>query len=268
VIFATAVVLCVANGDARAAMTGGADAGTGSSAAKKDGGIATSSAKRDASGSVLGAGNRESFDAGVDRSTPPRAFTVPEIIDTVDIPGEQKALGVPMKLRSVRSRLQLGDVQYDVMKQFHDAGLYIPPPNHVTQTAKEPIIVALDPVTLIAYAAIFQPNADKTTTVILGTAYLARRDKSARPEWGPVYPTADRVVMTDVEFMQAASYAVRVKEQDLRGFYEKVLPGAGFEKVADDTWDRGAERIHVVYSQDKDGSVRVLMTRQQTGGTE
>lgn len=207
---------------------------------------------------------------GVDGGQPAattRKFTLPEVIDVVDIPGEQRALGVPMKLRAVRTKLSLPDAQANVMKQFGAAGLYVPPAKHITQTVKEPIIVALDPTTLVAYTAIFQPN-EKSTTVVLGTAFLARREKTGLPEWGPVYPGVKEVIVTDVELMRAASYVVFVEEKKVRDFYEKVLPSGGFKKVSDEAWDRGRERIQIIYSKDKDGAVRVLMTHSMSGGTE
>lgn len=197
----------------------------------------------------------------------PRTFTLPDVIDVVDIPGEQKALGVPMKLKALRTKLPLADAQAAMLRQFEAAGLYIPPPHHLTQTAKEPVIVALDPATLVAYAVIFQPQKD-VTNVIVGTAFLARREKVGRPDWGPVYPSVKTITVTDVELLQAASYTVSVDEAEVKRFYEKVMPTGGFKKVSDGVWDKERERIQVVYSKDKDGSLRVLMTRSMTGGTE
>lgn len=199
-------------------------------------------------------------DGGIARPTV-KLFTLPEVLDVVDIPGEQKALGVPMKLRSVRTKMKFDATQREVVKQFQAAGLYIPPARHISQTMKEPIIVGLEPATLIAYTAIFQPAKD-STTVVFGTAFLARREKTGRPDWGPVYPSARDIVLTDVELMRAASYAVREDEAKVRDFYEKVLPAGGFKKVDDDAFEKQNERIQLHYSRDKDGSVRVLMTHQ------
>lgn len=199
-----------------------------------------------------------SADAGA-ASHKPRFF-VPEVISTVDIPGEQRALGVPMKLLAVRSRLPPDEVRLSLMKQFRDAGLYIPPAAH--QTLHETTIVGLEPASLTAYSAVLRPNRDGTTTVVLGTSYLARSAPQPLPDWGPVYPGASAVVTSDVELMQTALYTVSASETDVRAFYDAVMAGAGYKRTGPGSYLRGSERITVTMGTEEQ-QTRVMMVRQR-----
>ena len=200
-------------------------------------------------------------DGGTTAPKQPRRFVVPEVLSTIDIPGEQKAIGVPMKLIAVRSRANVEEVRRSLMKQFHEAGLYVPPAGDIT--LHQTTIVGLDPVSLIAYSAVLRPNEDGTSTAVLGTSFLQRAERAGLPDWGPVYPGATAVVTTDVELMRTATYSVNKSEAEVRQFYDTVMPGAGFAKLGADMYRKGGEQISLAYSPLSPQGVSVLMTHQR-----
>ena len=110
-------------------------------------------------------------------------WEIPDVVADVDVPGTMLATGVPVKLHAVVSKRRYEDVATEVVKSFRKQGLYIAPDSHQPQLTREPQLTGLDPVKMISYTVILQPNKDGTTTVILGVILAFRSIRNPWPVW-------------------------------------------------------------------------------------
>ena len=194
---------------------------------------------------------------------PTFTWDVPRVLETVDVPGVMKANGIPVKLRSVRSAERPEVILQQLVDRFEAAGFYIPPDSHRTQWVAEPQLTALDTDRLISYTFVLQPNADGTTTVLLGEANLglARKEQGT---FAPVFPGGTDLLRSEMEGARTLSYSVAAEPEKVGAFYLASLREAGFTEEADGLWRRGREELRVGVRPGPGGRVAVLLVQRTT----
>ena len=112
---------------------------------------------------------------------PPFRWEVPRAIASADVPGEQVALGVPLRLSAVRSQLDAESLFDFFLREFEKADFFVAPRTLQFSPPGGLSLTGLDVKRGVSYTVIFQPNPDKTTTVILGEAGPPRRKPRGAP---------------------------------------------------------------------------------------
>lgn len=185
-------------------------------------------------------------------------FIIPKPLDVVEVPSDVRALGAPVRIRAVRSAAPLETVMDELVKQYIDAGLYIPPRAHLTRMTANATLQGIDPDTFIAYGAIFQPNPDKTTTVILTETYLSERTRVSLA-FAPLMPGAQGVIVTEAEGSRTQVYRVRATPAAIRAFYARELAAKGYREEEDGIFGGPAGELKVTLSPRVDGTVSVAV---------
>ncbi|MBN1205676.1 MAG: hypothetical protein JXB05_12225 [Myxococcaceae bacterium] len=197
-------------------------------------------------------------------SRPPFRWDVPGLLDWVDSAGVQISDGVPLSLQLARSKLPIQELIQHFAASFEKAGLFIPPGEQQIQALREPQLTALDTERLVAYTVIFQPNPDKTVTVILGTSDLSRYQPNAgrtTVSWAPVPPGANQLLSNEMEGAQSAIFEVPSTKEQVQAFYQQAMKQLRFVEKAPGEFYRGNEMIRVSI-QSKDGRLTVGLLRK------
>jgi hypothetical protein len=201
---------------------------------------------------------------------PPYRWDVPGLITWVDSAGVQISDGVPMTLQMARSKLAIQDLIQHFATSFEKAGLFIPPGSQQIQALREPQLTALDTERLVAYTVIFQPNPDKTVTLILGTSDLSRYDPTAAQRtvtWAPVPPGSKQLLDTQMEGAQSALFEVSSTKEQVQAFYQQAMKQLRFVEKEPGVFYRGNEMIRVTL-QSKEGQVTISLLRKLGGRDE
>jgi hypothetical protein len=199
---------------------------------------------------------------GHDAGTPRRfLWDVPQPLESVPVSGGAKALGVPMKLHAVKSKLGAEALFLHFRREFQAANLYIPPREGQFQMPGGRQLTGLDIETNTSYTVIFQPNPDGTTTLILGEADLEHRDPPADAKL-PVYPQASHVLQSSGEGSLMLMYEAQARPEELSSFYRETLSRAGYREK-DGAFVRAGEQIRVLAQGAQDGGT-VYVTVIQT----
>ncbi len=167
--------------------------------------------------------------AGPKAPRPRFTWPNPAMMQQVEVPGVVRAQGVPMKLKLIRVKRGVQEMVDTYLAAFREAGLYIPPKKHQLRFTRELTLVALDTERLISYTVIFQPNADGSTSLLLGESNLARMEADAG-EGAPVFPGADGVLRSNHEGAQVLTFSARARPEEVQAFYREVLGKAGFHE--------------------------------------
>lgn len=197
-------------------------------------------------------------------SRPPFRWDVPGLVAWVDSAGVQISDGVPLSLQLARSKLPIQDLIQHFATSFEKAGLFVPPGNQQIQALREPQLTALDTERLVAYTVIFQPNPDKTVTLILGTSDLSRYEPNAgrtTVSWAPVPPGANQLLNTQMEGAQSAIFEVSSTKEEVQAFYQQAMKQRSFVEKAPGEFYRGNEMIRVSI-QTMDGRLTVGLLRK------
>jgi len=182
------------------------------------------------------------------RLNAPRRFVwdVPERLDEVEVPGEMKSDGIPVRLAAVRSKLKLDALMRHIYLKYLEAGLYVPKAENQLKSPQVPMLTALDPDTYVSYTAVFQPNPDGTTTVVLGEAHLdERQDPSARGNFAPIFPGAEALIHSEMEGMRSLTFTAKATGDEVKRFYRETFGKAGAREVAPDTFQTGRRQLRV-----------------------
>jgi hypothetical protein len=194
-------------------------------------------------------------DAG---SAPPRfEWKIPEASAWVDVPGTLRVQGVPMKVKTVRSKWRAPELLQHVAKMFEDAGLYIAPPERQPQILSQVQLTALDPASLHTYTVIFQPNEDATTTLYLAEAAPAAREQPRGNDL-PVFPGAKGRITSQLEGARTVAFTAEAKPEVVEQFYTETFTSAGFKAVGGGKYVQGRREITVSISP-VGSMVRVLV---------
>lgn len=161
---------------------------------------------------------------------PEYRWDLPEVIEVIDIPGEQVAMGIPMKLNAVRSHSPFNKAYQHILDSFHRARLYVAPPADLKIPLSDPMLTGLDSFRMISYSVIFKPNPDGTTTLILGEAHVGRRQKQQK-FFAPLPPGAESPMQSSVEGMRTLVFSTSKPTTEMEGYYRKTLSEAGFREI-------------------------------------
>jgi hypothetical protein len=181
------------------------------------------------------------------RPTPsPRVWDIPQILSVVDVPGRVEALGVPVAMRAVRSKEKIEPLARHLLCQFQQAGLYLPPPRHLSASVREAQLTGLDPDTFVVYTIFLQPNPDHTTTVLLTESFLEERRRPAdEVQFAPVMPGAKQLFTSRLEGLELLHYAVAAPPDEVERFHRETLGKEGFREVSPGTFQRKSDLLRV-----------------------
>lgn len=191
-------------------------------------------------------------------------WNIPDIISSVEVPGVQYVDGTPVRFHTVTSKRRAADLVPLIVRSFHDAGLYVPPPEHQLQLDGRRLqVTALDPDSLTSYTAILKENPDKTTLVILGESKLSRPTRAAAEDFAPLFPGATEVLRTQLEGARTITFATTATEKEVKDFYQEALTKSGYRETSHGNFRRGKNQITLQITRPKDrpGFAVLLMFR-------
>jgi hypothetical protein len=191
-----------------------------------------------------------------------RAFewNVPGIVSHVDVVGLVQAQGVPMKLNAVESTWMPPELFNHFLKEFTEAGFYLPPPKHQLVVHGAASLTAMDVERELVYTVIMRVNPDgKTTKVLLGTSNMGLARKPSDTAFAPVYPGATNLVTTNVEVGRTVGYSVHATPEELNAFYSKAMVQAGFKEERPGLYSKDRELIEVFVKPQAPGELSVLV---------
>lgn len=194
----------------------------------------------------------------------PRVWEVPRSLEVIDVPGRTEALGMPVGIHAVRSAEKVDALERHFRRQFQEAGLFLPPPQHVVPLTREVQVTGLDPDTYIAYTVFLQPNPDGTTTVILTEAFLAERRRMNKEDaFAPVMPGASGVLVSRTESTAVLQYSVKAGPDEARKFHVQTLGKEGYREVEPGVFQRGADVLRVTARPLGDGELAVVVVKMK-----
>jgi len=183
---------------------------------------------------------------------------LPQVVSSVPMSSPVDASGIAVEARAVRTRLAPDDAFRWLLKRFTHVGLYVPPEASQPQLHGAPQLTGYDPAARRSYTAIFLKNADRTTTLLLGTADLSKPPRPNTAEL-PVMPGARGVVTTRSEGGQVVSYAVGEGREKVEAFHAGALRAAGWAKdEASGTWSKAGRSLTVVLRADRAATLVLL----------
>jgi len=194
----------------------------------------------------------------------PRTFSwdVPEVVAVVPVGNGLEVGGLPLKIFAVRSRWGLDELIIHYAKRFADAGFYLPMGRmRPLPGLKLPRVVALDVESKVSYLVYGWPEADGTTTLILGAADLGARQAKAQGAF-PVFPGATKVTTFRLEIAEATSFTAKATEAEVIDFYRSVLPPGGWKEREPGVFVRGGRVVRVLARPEKTGWLGVVVLEQ------
>ena len=197
----------------------------------------------------------------------PFTWDVPRVLDIIPMSEVMEANGFPVKLSAVLSAERPEVILQHMVNRFEAAGLYIPPVEHQPQLLREPQLTALDPMGLISYTFILQPNPNKTTTVILGETNVGAR-RAPSSDVAPVMPGASTVLHSRQEAARTLAYSVGTPMEEVRAFYRKQLGGTGYQEREPGLYRKGSDELKVSLHPGEAGQTAVVIIRRTVALTE
>lgn len=181
----------------------------------------------------------------------PFSWDVPGQIQLVPVGKQLEGGGLPMVVFLAKSSWELDRLLLHYAARFAEAGYFIPPKMGRIRGLKLPRVVALDDVRMVSFLVYGWPEADGTTTLVLGAADLKNR-KPASGGTVPVFPGAKSPTRFNVELATALSFTAKATQEEVIDFYRSVLPSGG--------WKEREPGVFV-----KDGRVVRVMAKKQGG---
>jgi hypothetical protein len=197
-------------------------------------------------------------DGGTPVSARPLRFDVPHAIAEAEVPEMMRALGVPVRLRAVRSSDKPEVLMRHFAQAMGKAGLFIAP-NTLELPGKMPHLTGLDVDNGVSYSVLLQPNVDGTTTVILGEAYLHARREEPASDLAPLYPGAKGVLHASQESARTIIYNVQASPAEVSAFYQKALAAEGLREVEPGIFSGPARTVRVWIQPKPGGQASVLL---------
>jgi hypothetical protein len=192
--------------------------------------------------------------------SPPRVWQIPRVLEVVEVPERVQARGTPVAIHALRSGASVQVVAESLLRQFHQAELFVPPAAHLPQVLPGQLqLTALDPDTYIVYTIFLRPDSSGTTTVIISEAFLEERQRTRDPRQAPVMPGAKEVFHSRTEGVSLSHYVVRATEAEVQSFHAALLPEAGYRPAGPGEFRRGAEVLRVTTRQTGHGELAVTV---------
>jgi hypothetical protein len=202
-------------------------------------------------------------DGGTPDAGPPEfarrlRFDVPHTIAEAEVPETMRALGVPVRLRAVRSSDKPEVLMRHFAQAMDKAGLFIAP-NTTELPGNMPHLTGLDVDNNTSYSVLLQSNLDGTTTVILGVAYLHARHEEPATNLAPLYPGAKGVLQASQESARTISYTVQALPSEVSAFYQKALAAEGLREEEPGIFSGPARTVRVWIQPKPGGQASVLL---------
>ena len=190
------------------------------------------------------------------------AWDVPEVVAVVPVGKGLEVGGLPLKIYAVRSKWGLDELIVHYAKRFADAGFYLPMGRmRPLPGLKLPRVVALDVESKVSYLVYGWPEADGTTTLMLGAADLGARQAKAQGRF-PAFPGATGVTTFRLEIAEATSFTVKATEAEVIDFYRSVLPPGGWKEREPGVFVQGGRAVRVMARPEKTGRLGVVVLEQ------
>ena len=158
---------------------------------------------------------------------PTFSWDVPGALEAVPVGQRIEVNGLPMAIFLVHSSWELDRLLLHYAGRFAEAGYFIPPRMGRITGLKLPRVVALDDRRLISFLVYGWPEADGSTTLVLGSADLGHR--RAAPAGGlPIFPGASHVLASNLEGAKTIGFEARASRDEVIDFYRSVLPSGGW----------------------------------------
>lgn len=167
--------------------------------------------------------------ASPDAGAAPFSWDVPGQLQLVPVGKKLEAGGLPMAVFLARSSWELDRLLLHYAGRFAEAGFFIPPKMGRIKGLKLPRVVALDDVRMVSFLVYGWPEADGTTTLVLGAADLQHRKQGAGGTL-PIFPGAKAHTSFNLELATAVSFTVSAKQDEVIDFYRSVLPSGGWKE--------------------------------------
>lgn len=164
-----------------------------------------------------------------DAGPPPFSWDVPGQLELVPVGKTLERDGLPMRAFLARSSWDLDRLLLHYAARFAAEGYFIPPKLGRISGLKLPRVVALDDVRMVSLLVYGWPEADGSTTLVLGAADLQHRKRGQGGSL-PVFPGAKSPTRFDIELAQALSFTAPATREEVIDFYRKVLPSGGWKE--------------------------------------
>ena len=186
-------------------------------------------------------------DAGVAQ---PFSWDVPGQGQLVPVGPRLERYGLPMRVYLARSSWDLDRLLLHYAGRFAEAGYFIPPQMGRIPGLKLPRVVALDDVTMVSFLVYGWPEADGTTTLVLGAADLAHR-KPTTVGGLPVFPAAKAVTSFNVEAATALSFVAKATESEEIDLSREDMPSGGRNVREPGTFVKAGRAVRVLSKKQK-----------------
>jgi hypothetical protein len=170
---------------------------------------------------------------------------VPDAIEQMDVPETMKALGVPVKVRAVRSKQKPDQLIQHFRGAFSKAGLFVPEDGELRSAGNLLQVTGFDMRNNNSVSVILQPNQDGTTTVVVGEAYLHAAQKGSAEVFAPVFPNAEGLIVANLELGQSLAYTANGKSDEVEDFYRSTLTMTGYKEVAAGQFEKKRELLRI-----------------------
>jgi hypothetical protein len=199
--------------------------------------------------------------AAPDAGAQPFSWDVPGQLQLVPVGKQLERDGLPMVVYLARSSWELDRLLLHYAGRFAQAGYFIPPTMGRIKGLKLPRVVALDDVKLVSFLVYGWPEADGTTTLVLGAADLGHR-KPLQGGQLPVFPGAKAPTSFNLEFATAVSFTVtNATDAEVIDFYRAVLPSGGWKEREPGAFVKDGRVVRVLAKKQR-GSLSVVVLEQ------
>ncbi len=188
--------------------------------------------------------------AAPDAGSAPFSWDVPGQVQLVPVGKQLEGGGLPMAVFLAKSTWELDRLLLHYAARFAEAGYFIPPKMGRIKGLKLPRVVALDDVRMVSFLVYGWPEADGTTTLVLGAADLKNR-KQAQGGVLPVFPGAKSPTTFNVELATAVSFTAKATQEEVIDFYRSVLPSGGWKEREPGTFVKEGRVVRVLAKKQK-----------------
>ncbi len=202
--------------------------------------------------------------ASPDAGTPalaPFSWDVPGQVRLVPVGKQLEGGGLPMVVYLANSTWDLDRLLLHYAARFAEAGYFIPPRMGRIKGLKLPRVVALDDVRMVSFLVYGWPEADGTTTLVLGAADIKNRKPAAGGEV-PVFPGARSPTRFNVELANALSFTASATQEEVIDFYRSVLPSGGWKEREPGVFVKEGRAVRVLAK--KQGAEISVVVLEQT----
>ncbi len=190
------------------------------------------------------------------------SWDVPEALAAVPVGRQLEAGGLPLDVTAVRSRRGLDELIVHYARRFADAGFFLPMGRlRALPGLRLPRVVALDVEAQVSYLVYGWPEADGTTTLILGAADLGARRVKADGRF-PVFPGATGVTAFRLEIAEATTFTAKASEAEVIDFYRSVLSAGGWREREPGAFVQAGRVVRVLARPERDGRLGVVVLEQ------